>query len=133
MSNKSLFSLIVCFYCTISIIRAISLKSLHNNTVAELYSYPEQIHLSYGTSPDQIIVTWVTLDFVNDSVVEYGVHDFKSAATGISEIFVDEGPDRRQINIHRVILSNLLPNKVYSKYFVLGISEIKKYLIRYYI
>ena len=78
-------------------------------------TYPEQIHLPYGSTPDQMIVTWVTLDYVNDSVVEYGINDFKNTAFGTSEIFIDGGSEKRKINMHRVILSNLLANQTYSK------------------
>ena len=97
-------------------IQSISDKKPNNNNVLQFNTYPEQIHLSYGSTPDQMIVTWVTLDYVNDSVVEYGINDFKNTAFGTSEIFIDGGSEKRKINMHRVILSNLLPNKIYSKF-----------------
>ena len=101
---------------------AIALDGLHAASVKnapQFLTYPEQIHLAYGSTPDQMIVTWVTLDYVNESVVEYGVHDFKSLATGVSEIFVDGGSEKRKINIHRVVLSNLLPDETYSKIWLI--------------
>ena len=115
---NNLFSLLVSFiaYAVLgfSIIQSIPIQQLLQNRLSEIDSYPEQVHLSYGSTPDQMIVTWVTLDYVNESTVEYGIDDFKNVATGISEIYVDGGSEKRKINIHRVILSGLLPNQTYS-------------------
>ncbi|CAF4240024.1 unnamed protein product, partial [Rotaria sordida] len=55
-----------------------------------VFGQPEQIHLSYGRDPSLMIVTWVTLNEVNDSVVEYGQDDiFSQRATGCGSIFQD--------------------------------------------
>jgi hypothetical protein len=92
----------------------ISLTAISNiQSSQELNSYPEQVHLSYGSTPDQMIVTWVTLDYVAESIVEYGIADFNEYTKGVSEIFVDGGKESRKITIHRTILTNLLPNKTY--------------------
>lgn len=66
-----------------------------------------------------MLVTWVTLDYVNESIVEYGINDFKNVVTGVSEIFVDGGSEKRKINIHRVILTDLKPDQTYSNYISL--------------
>ena len=91
-------------------------NGIQSNIANQLDSYPEQIHLSYGSTPDQMIVTWVTLDYVNESTVEYGINNFKNAVTGVSEVFTDGGSEKRKINIHRVILSDLKPDQTYSKH-----------------
>lgn len=59
-------------------------------------------------------VTWVTLDYVNESTVEYGTNDLNNSTTGISETFIDGGSEKRKINIHRVVLTGLLSNQTYS-------------------
>lgn len=63
-----------------------------------------------------MIVTWVTLNAVNDSVVEYGLDDmFDQRATGSVSVFQDSGSERRIEYIHRVVLRNLLPGHRYCK------------------
>ena len=75
-----------------------------------------------------LTVTWVTLDYVNESIVEYGINDFKNVATGVSEIFIDGGSEKRKINIHRVILNDLKPDQTYSKCFKLNFKELQLYI-----
>ena len=112
MSITKYLSLVL-FVCLFNGIRPIIKKG------PEFDTYPEQVHLSYGSMPDQMIVTWVTLDYVNESTVEYGINNFKNVAKGVSEIFIDGGSEKRRINIHRVILSGLLPDSTYSKNILL--------------
>ncbi|UJR10227.1 hypothetical protein I4U23_014440 [Adineta vaga] len=79
-----------------------------------IYGQPEQIHLSYGLDPSLMIVTWVTLTEVNDSIVEYGQLDlFDKRATGSVSIFQDSGDEKRQEYIHRVVLHDLIPGQKY--------------------
>ena len=128
----------------LSLIFSLNDAQLNSVRNSQLDSYPEQIHLSYGL-PDQMIgksnystevkifkflkfflyltVTWVTLDYVNESIVEYGINDFKNVVTGVSEIFIDGGSEKRKINIHRVILNDLKPDQTYSKRFKLNFKE----------
>ena len=65
--------------------------------------------------PTQMIVTWVTLDYVNESFVEYGEQTLDHIFAGESFNFTDGGIERRKINIHRVRIDNLVPGKTYSK------------------
>ena len=108
------------------IILVIFLNSYHASPVKDQFSknikadpafdtYPEQVHLAFGASPSQMIVTWVTLDFVNESIVEYGINNFKSVQYGTVDVFTDGGSQHRNIYIHRVILDDLQPDQTYSK------------------
>lgn len=63
--------------------------------------------------PTQMIVTWVTLDYVNESVVEYGLSSLNMTVSGSSVNFTDGGFERRKINIHRVLIDGLLPGQTY--------------------
>jgi hypothetical protein len=79
-----------------------------------IYGQPEQIHLSYGLDPSLMIVTWITLNEVNDSIVEYGQFDtLDQRAIGSVSIFQDGGSEQRQEYIHRVILRDLIPGQKY--------------------
>lgn len=78
------------------------------------YGQPEQIHLSYGLDPSLMIVTWVTLNEVNDSVVEYGQMDsLEQRTTGYVSVFQDSGSEKRREYIHRVVLRELMPGQRY--------------------
>jgi hypothetical protein len=57
------------------------------------------------------------LDPVNNTLCEYGVNQLNIMINGTSEFFTDGGTERRTIQIHRVVLNNLLPNQQY-KYHV---------------
>ncbi|RMZ98494.1 iron zinc purple acid phosphatase [Brachionus plicatilis] len=80
----------------------------------EVYYQPEQVHLSYGARPDQMVVTWVTMSPVPESVVEYGIYKIDSSVSGTSSIFVDGGNLRRNMTVHRVVLEKLTPGKSYK-------------------
>ncbi len=61
-----------------------------------------------------MIVTWITLNEVNDSIVEYGQFDtLDQRAIGSVSIFQDGGSEQRQEYIHRVILRDLIPGQKY--------------------
>lgn len=75
---------------------------------------PEQIHLSYGASPYEIVVTWSTFDKTPNSTVEFGLGKMTTNATGSSKRFVDGGREKRTQYIHKVKLSNLQANSFYG-------------------
>lgn len=75
---------------------------------------PEQIHLSYGATPDRMIVTWVTMDPVSSSAVEYGQDKLDKIEYGTQDLFTDGGFEKRKMTIHRVLLSNLTPGQTYK-------------------
>jgi hypothetical protein len=64
-----------------------------------------------------MIITWVTLDHINETLVEYGTGLINEVAIGTNQIFVDGGDERRKLTIHRVVLQNLLPGTYYSTIF----------------
>ncbi len=79
---------------------------------------PEQIHLSYGASQTQMIVTWTTLDRVNESIVQYGVDQLNYKATGTVKEFKNSFFFARITWIHSVLINNLIPGQKYGEYFV---------------
>ncbi|XP_068105551.1 acid phosphatase type 7 [Hyperolius riggenbachi] len=76
---------------------------------------PEQIHLSY-TGPTSMTVTWTTFSWT-PSVVEFsrlpGPPSFNLTAYGESSLFIDGGPMRRKMFIHRVTLKDVIPGQRY--------------------
>lgn len=61
-----------------------------------------------------MIVTWVTLNEVNDSIVEYGqVGMLDKRTMGTVSVFQDDGSEQRREYIHRVILQDLIPGQKY--------------------
>lgn len=78
-----------------------------------LNTQPEQVHISYGQTPSEMIVTWTTFDPTNTSTVEYGKFKLDTAKTGYVTKFVDGGSSARVLWIHRVVLTNLVPGTEY--------------------
>ncbi|KAB0800087.1 hypothetical protein PPYR_07967 [Photinus pyralis] len=78
-----------------------------------LWYQPEQIHLSYGRTSNEIVVTWSTFNDTKESIVKYGIGGTILTAKGSSKVFVDGGPKKHLQYIHRVILPSLTPNSVY--------------------
>nr|CAD7411660.1 unnamed protein product [Timema cristinae] len=78
-----------------------------------LVSYqPEQIHLSYGDNVSEIVVTWITLQHVNKSVVEYGINGLILTESNEMVTRFNYGTFRNQY-IHRVKLKKLTPGSKY--------------------
>ncbi|CAI9540666.1 unnamed protein product [Staurois parvus] len=77
---------------------------------------PEQVHLSYTGQPASITVTWTTFSWT-PSMVEFsplpGPPLFNLTAYGETTLFVDGGPMKRKMYIHRVTLKNLIPSQRY--------------------
>ncbi|CAG2108113.1 unnamed protein product [Medioppia subpectinata] len=64
-----------------------------------------------------MIVTWTTFDLTAKSTVWYGIESINMSAHGSARKFVDGGPEKRQMFIHRVTLTALVPGQTY-KYHV---------------
>lgn len=74
---------------------------------------PEAVHLAYGDSVHDIVITWSTINDTKESIVEYGIGGFILTAYGNSTLFVDGGSQKHKQYIHRVWLKNLTPNSQY--------------------
>ncbi|CAG2172475.1 unnamed protein product, partial [Oppiella nova] len=70
------------------------------------YYQPQQIHLSFGASKSEIIVTWVTFN-KTESIVKYGINRLNTSVNGSVTLFTDGGTEKRLLYIHRVELIGL--------------------------
>ncbi|XP_049875404.1 acid phosphatase type 7-like [Pectinophora gossypiella] len=77
-----------------------------------IYCQPEQIHLSFGEKPNDMVVTWST-PWETTSVVHYGAGHLNNVANGDSWWFTDGGLRRRKQRMHRVVLEDLEFNTTY--------------------
>ncbi|XP_059154962.1 acid phosphatase type 7-like isoform X1 [Physella acuta] len=89
------------------------------------YSYPDillvrpdQIHISYGLTPQQMVITWSQLSQTEVVVVRYGINNLDQQKMGNCSKFVDGGTQRRTQFICKVTLDDLVPGKTYS--YVVG-------------
>lgn len=78
-----------------------------------LWYQPEQIHLSYGETSNEIVVTWSTFNDTKESIVKYGIGGTILIVKGYAKKFVDGGSKKHLQYIHRVTLSSLTPNSIY--------------------
>src|SRR4051812_38913110 len=79
---------------------------------------PEQVHLSIGNGPTQMLVTWLTQDDVNATVfVEYGAQpgQYTFQAIGQTTRFVDGGQAHSVRYIHRAKM-RVTPGQRYCKH-----------------
>lgn len=74
---------------------------------------PEQVHISYGSVPSEMMITWVTFDPTNTSTVEFGFPKLNRRVSGNFTKFVDGGANKRVLYIHRVLLTQLMPDTEY--------------------
>jgi len=88
--------------------------SLFATVQGQLFVQPEQVHLSYGGEPSLMWVTWVTLDDIGTTpLVEYGLGNLTTSATGTTTKFVDGGTEKRVIYVHRALMNNLKAGQTY--------------------
>ncbi|XP_033169460.1 acid phosphatase type 7 isoform X3 [Drosophila mauritiana] len=76
---------------------------------------PEQVHLAFGETVLDIVVTWNTRDNTNESICEFGIDGMhqRVKAAQMPTKFVDGGAKKATQYIHRVTLSHLKPNSTY--------------------
>jgi len=76
---------------------------------------PEQIHLSYGSTPQQMIITWSVHDQTNQSYILYGKGGkMTMKATANVTKRVDEGKSQNTQYMNKAVLDNLEPGEVYT-------------------
>ncbi|XP_026849908.1 acid phosphatase type 7 isoform X4 [Drosophila persimilis] len=83
--------------------------------VSIVHYQPEQVHLAFGESVLDMVVTWNTRDNTNESICEFGIEGLQRLAKAPQgpTAFVDGGPKKATQYIHRVTLTNLEPNSTY--------------------
>ncbi|XP_067935187.1 acid phosphatase type 7-like isoform X2 [Watersipora subatra] len=91
----------------------ILMSTLNANPEPPAYVYPEQVHLSFGETPLQMVVTWTTFNFTS-SLVEYGMGELSSISEGSASRFFDKNDTGRIWYIHRVTLDHLKPGYKYA-------------------
>lgn len=74
---------------------------------------PQQVHIAIGETNQDIVVTWVTPDATNSSVVNFGTDGLTQRAEGYASEFRDGGLEHRTISVHRVALRNLTADTRY--------------------
>lgn len=57
----------------------------------------------FKDKPNEIVVTWSTMDDTSNTLVEYGTHTPGFLAIGRSFEFVDGGKDKHKLYIHKVM------------------------------
>ncbi|KAK6040951.1 Ser/Thr phosphatase family protein [Cooperia oncophora] len=68
------------------------------------YGQPEQIHLSLGASPTEVVVTWLTFDDTEKSLVNYGLitdKKLEKVSEGLCSEFIDTPKSKMKRYIHR--------------------------------
>lgn len=88
-------------------------KDVVGGASSEYYYQPEQIHISYGATTSQMIITWSTLNHVNETVVEYGINKLDNTASGTARVFNNGGSTQRETQVHQVLLNGLIPGQQY--------------------
>ncbi|XP_020912611.1 acid phosphatase type 7 [Exaiptasia diaphana] len=83
---------------------------------AQTSQQPEQVHLSITNNVTEMVVTWVTMDLTTDSIVEYNKKGgpLVLKATGSVDKFVDGSSAHRTMYMHRVKLTDLVPQQSYD-------------------
>ncbi|XP_022649381.1 acid phosphatase type 7-like [Varroa destructor] len=106
---------------------AMSLTTVISSTVSELRVQPEQIHLSLGQDPSQMVATWLTINQTKKPQARYGAAGnsssvlFSMKVNGWSTKYVDGGTEQRQMYIHRAIMTGLVPGQRY--YYHVGSDD----------
>ena len=84
---------------------------LATQTQANENYLPQQVHISYTGNPTEMMISWATLSDPNISEVKYSTTanypDLTNKTSKNITKFVDDGPEKRVLYIHRVLLTNL--------------------------
>jgi len=78
---------------------------------------PQQIHLSLGANPSQMIVTWLTTNKTNERpICYYGEEKLTKQQLGSEKEFIDDGFHKIKRYIQRVTLTDLVSGNTYRYY-----------------
>lgn len=110
MQTKTLFPILL-------LILSWFVSKISAENYGPVYVQPEQVHLSLGVQPTELVITWTTFNATTNSTVWYGIDKMDQVAYGWQTKFTDDGAEKREIRIHRVKLSNLQSGASY-KYHV---------------
>ncbi|BFZ07401.1 hypothetical protein BsWGS_10440 [Bradybaena similaris] len=84
-----------------------------------LLVYPQQIHIAYGRTPNEMVISWSQVASTNQSLVLYGMNgQLTKTKLGTSARFVDGGFQKRTQFFSKVVLDDLVPGDIYT--YVVG-------------
>ncbi|XP_061385995.1 acid phosphatase type 7-like [Musca vetustissima] len=109
--------IILPFFCVLLVFNVFHITTQQDVDATAVFFQPEQIHLSFGETLNDIVVTWSTRNATSKSIVFYG-DNFRNSKTikkaeGSSVLFVDGGPKSSSQYIHKVAISGLKPKTRY--------------------
>lgn len=103
----SLLVFLFCLFCFFQNVSAVYDESSSN---------PQQIHLSFGRNPLEVVVTWTTYVESDKAVVQFSEPRWLNYTSvhGETTRFVDGGKEKRVHFIHKVLITNLKPRTTYE-------------------
>ncbi|KAK6644898.1 hypothetical protein RUM43_001174 [Polyplax serrata] len=93
-------------------VTSLSVASYTKRNLNDLGAKPVHVHLSYGSTVNDIVVTWVTASSTRKSAVLYGINGLINRAEGKELEF--RHSNTRVSYIHTALLPNLEPNTTYE-------------------
>ncbi|XP_016978655.1 acid phosphatase type 7 isoform X4 [Drosophila rhopaloa] len=99
----------------LGILLILGFSQVSTEEVNIVHYQPEQVHLAFGETVLDIVVTWNTRDNTNESICEFGIDGLqqRAKAAQMPTKFVDGGAKKATQYIHRVTLAHLKPNTTY--------------------
>ncbi|XP_036339037.1 acid phosphatase type 7 isoform X2 [Rhagoletis pomonella] len=104
------------FLFPFALLVSVAAQKLEEINVNKVYHYqPEQVHLAFGESTRDYVVTWSTRDDTKTSICQYGLEKFEFVqnSTQPPQKFIDGGQTHSTQYMHRVTLTNLQPEQRY--------------------
>lgn len=79
--------------------------------------FHQQLHLSLGSDATEMIITWATLEYAAETVVEYG----RTSSHLTQKAMASQTEFHRNATLytHRALMTGLLPDTVYCKFVLL--------------
>ncbi|XP_017963627.1 acid phosphatase type 7 isoform X5 [Drosophila navojoa] len=121
MANLTLLFLTLTLCVASTVQRQLAVEDINGKQNLEedlsiVHYQPEQVHLAFGESVLDIVVTWSTRDNTNESICEYGIDSVTEQSAKAAQgptAFVDGGAQKATQYIHRVTLPKLQANTTY--------------------